>query len=215
MLGGWAQGLLWANVGSFGLLVGAMLVQVSVLARFHAGEATFRDLTNSDALVGLALIIGAPIYLAAIVLFLIWQFHHHRQLAALRGRDALRHSPGFGIGAWFIPAANLVLPLLVIANLWKVSARPGAAGPDRVSPLVWWWWSLFVFVPLAWLVITFFWGFAQGIAGTFDPNAVEPTGMVVLATIAYLSMAVAAGLGARVVAGLTRRTAALSSAAGW
>ncbi len=130
-----------------------------------------------------------------------------------RCRIHMRRSPGFGVGCWFIPVVNLWFLALVISELWRTSARPGAAGPDRTSPMVWLWWSLFVFTPLAWLLTTLIWGFYLGASGQMFQ--VEPTGMVLMSALTYLAIAGGAGIGARLVANLTRRTSELGAAAGW
>ena len=88
-----------------------------------ATPATLRSL----GAVQLALfILNAVVAFAALVLFvvsvifyLMWQ---HRAVANARavGR-ATRHSPGWGVGWWFVPAANLFVPRRVLRDLWRAS----------------------------------------------------------------------------------------------
>lgn len=214
-LGGWVQGLLWASLATFALLTATMFFNIFIVADYHAGRATTADVVAGEEAIGIVLILlVAPVFLAAAALWLVWQHRVHRQLVALRGSEPFRYSAGLGVGCWFIPAANLVMPLLEVSDLWRASSRPDAPAPEPVALLVKWWWALFVGVPTAWVLVTFLYGFAEGME-VIDMAVVEPTWMVGLATLAWASVAAAAGLGARVATNISRRTCRLSDAAGW
>ena len=61
-------------------------------------------------------------------------------------------SPGWSVGWWFIPGANLVMPLLVVWDLNRRMAR-GVASP--MMPLLLVWWVIGPLIGIAGLVITF------------------------------------------------------------
>ena len=78
---------------------------------------------------------------AAAVLWLTWQYRAHANARALV--SGTRFRPLWGMAAWLIPVANLILPLFAVRELWRVS------DPDvedwrraRTSVLVWLWWLL-------------------------------------------------------------------------
>lgn len=72
--------------------------------------------------------------LVAMIAFLVWSY---RALSALRDAGVTAMSPGLGVGGWFIPLANVVLP-------WR-AARSILRGAGSTLPLAGLWW-------LAWLV---------------------------------------------------------------
>lgn len=84
-------------------------------------------------------------WLCAVVAFLLWLHRAAANLPAL-GASGLRFTPGWAVGWWLVPVANLVMPLLVMVEAWRASdPRVGAtdrAARSRLSPgvaiPVWW-----------------------------------------------------------------------------
>jgi hypothetical protein len=66
----------------------------------------------------------------------MWMHRAYRNLPAL-GAQGLHWTPGWAAGAWFIPFANFVIPLLVMRELWT---RVGG-DPEPPSPLLPVWWA--------------------------------------------------------------------------
>ena len=103
---------------------------------------------NADNLVGAAVGILALVSLAILVLFIIWMWRAAKNNEAL-GRLQPRLGPGWSIGGWFIPFANLVIPVLILQDLWR-GADPAIARGDprwrtaRGSGLVGWYWAAFL-----------------------------------------------------------------------
>ncbi len=84
-----------------------------------------------------------------VVLFLIWQY---RAATAVDGRDDIVTppiSPGWHVGWWFIPIANLVMPALAIGQLYRASLAGARLSWSRqpFPGVVMGWWLL-------WLVST-------------------------------------------------------------
>jgi len=75
---------------------------------------------------------------ATIVLWLIWQHQATANLWA-RGFQGLRIRPGWAVGWWFIPFANLAMPLVAMLELDRRSTPDGQ--PRKASPLLGWWWA--------------------------------------------------------------------------
>jgi hypothetical protein len=78
-------------------------------------------------------------WLGAVIAVPIWTHLAYRNLPAL-GAQGLRWTPGWAAWCWFIPAANLLIPFLIVHELGVHS------GPDPRPP--WWVW---LWLP-AWLV---------------------------------------------------------------
>ncbi|MEU3605914.1 DUF4328 domain-containing protein [Streptomyces sp. NPDC035033] len=86
--------------------------------------------------------IGA--YLATIVLFLVW-FHRVRRNADVWALDIQSRTPGWAIGAWFIPIANLWIPRAIAADIWRASRQdPYASDGAREMALLNSWWAFWV-----------------------------------------------------------------------
>ncbi len=76
--------------------------------------------------------------LAALVAIIGW-LHSGAKLVSDRGLGPLRHSPGWAIGSWFIPVANLVLVPRIAADVY----RAGRARP-RAGLVIGVWWGLWL-----------------------------------------------------------------------
>jgi|GEM_PF-1616307 len=79
------------------------------------------------------------------ILLLIWIYRSVRNLLAL-GIQGMRYSPGWAVGWFFIPFANLIVPPLVLTEIWKASSPAARPGDWRRG-------SLNLFVPLWWLCL--------------------------------------------------------------
>jgi hypothetical protein len=90
-----------------------------------------------------------------------WAFRCRRNLGVVAGAHP-RWSPGWAACGWFVPVANLFVPLLSLRETWSVSS--GRAAPLLLLP----WWVLWVAraVPLLWLTVEVLprWHVALGVA---------------------------------------------------
>ncbi|MEU2242654.1 DUF4328 domain-containing protein [Streptomyces sp. NPDC018338] len=82
--------------------------------------------------------------LATATVFIIW-FHRLRKNAEVWAGDLQGRTPGWAIGGWFIPLANLWIPHGVAADIWRASrAEPSAADRRGELGLLHAWWAAFV-----------------------------------------------------------------------
>ena len=115
--------LLWLAAADAVFAVVAYIKRLSVLDDIINGKfdtdlvqrsSDSRDLLNAaTAIMGL-------LTLAIFVLIIIWMVRAMNNNEML-GRVNPRLSPGWGIGGWFIPLANLVIPALIFQDLWRGS----------------------------------------------------------------------------------------------
>lgn len=151
---------------------------------------------------GLTALAKFPIYVFAVVTFLMWLYRGYSNLPSLRS-DNTEFSPGWAVGWWFIPFANLVKPFQAVRTLWSESdpdfdaelgflSKVQAGAPAFMG----FWWA-------AWLLSNF----AANVAGRFfDPDA--KTGVEAGAyayVFAGLMTAVAALLALKVILSITDR----------
>jgi Domain of unknown function (DUF4328) len=121
-----------------------------------AVEGAFAFLADT----GLADPISAALAVGAVLLsvldaatFLFWFRRAYRNLPAL-GAQGLEWSPRSAVLWWFVPLANLIVPLLIASDIWKASdstitpnTRQGRATAKFPSFLIpWWvaWWVAWV-----------------------------------------------------------------------
>ncbi|MFB6818489.1 DUF4328 domain-containing protein, partial [Streptomyces sp. NPDC056347] len=97
--------------------------------------------TLADNLYGAAGALQSLATLATVVVFLIW-FRRVRLNAEIFDRSMQRMRPGWAIGAWFVPIANLVLPRRIAGGIWTASAQTNTDGSWRHVPAtvmnLWW-----------------------------------------------------------------------------
>ncbi|MFD8982283.1 DUF4328 domain-containing protein [Streptomyces sp. NPDC059564] len=85
------------------------------------------------------------------VVFVAW-FHRIRRCAGAFAPNGFTSGPGWAIGAWLVPLANLWRPFRIAVEMWTACVRPpeGSGEPVKVS---FWpvnlWWGLFVLTGLA------------------------------------------------------------------
>jgi hypothetical protein len=140
------------------MLVGVVAVisdiaEIRLLDRMVGGGFfTWREAEASDnrqATIGL---IQTALFVTTAIVFLVWIYRARRNLPVL-GARGLRYSPGWAVGWFFIPLANLVLPFLVATEIWKASDSSDMDGHSwrnaPSSPLIASWWALWVISALA------------------------------------------------------------------
>jgi Domain of unknown function (DUF4328)/Protein of unknown function (DUF2510) len=121
-----------------GILGGTIVNRIVKLNAFDSAR-TFANLdayNSADSAVSSAAGWAVVVAIAVFVLYVIYLFRASKNTAAWNDR-APAWSPGWTIGAWFIPVANLVLPFLVVRELWRRSRAPGGV-------ITVWWWILLV-----------------------------------------------------------------------
>lgn len=120
-------------------------------------------------LVGLVALAKLPVYVFGVVTFLMWLYRCYVNLPFLRSENT-EFSPGWAVGWWFIPFANLVKPFQAVRTVWSESdpdfdpnfgflSTTQAGAPGYMA----FWWA-------TWLLSNF----ASNIAGNlFDPERPE------------------------------------------
>jgi hypothetical protein len=180
----------------------------------------FWTTSRTPSALGLLSLLGA-VMLAAEIVWLFWQHHATENLWA-RGYGGLQIRPGWAVGWWFIPIANLFMPCIAMLELDRRSTPDGM--PRRASPLIGAWWAAW----LAYAVVPLIGYFAAaagplrdlvaGIDATttvldFTPVAHAVAPWVLVAGVAQ---AVAAGLAIAVIRRIQAgQGAMLAAPSGW
>lgn len=81
--------------------------------------------------------------LTTAILVLMWIYranHNARQL----GAADLRFTPGWAVGWYFVPIGWFWMPYVAMREIWRASVNPSDWGAEPVSPLLRWWWGLWI-----------------------------------------------------------------------
>ena len=146
--------MLWISAGIAVIGVIAYVNRVAVINDVLDANSfnEFIDLSqradDADTFVGVVVLLMILAMLTIFTLLIIWMWRAAKNNEVL-GRTNPRLSSGWAIGAWFIPFANLVMPLLVMLDLWRGSDPESPPGDPlwrtrSASPLVGWWWGLYL-----------------------------------------------------------------------
>ncbi len=126
----------------FVLLV-LLVDRIDALRQVQLGQRPLASMTHIDNRLGGTGILWGIVVVATIVLWLVWQHRAQSNLRAL-GAANLRFSPGWAVGWWFVPFANVVFPYLTLRELLKASDPIAGAvdwGARRTPALLGFWWA--------------------------------------------------------------------------
>ncbi|MET1002774.1 MAG: DUF4328 domain-containing protein [Acidimicrobiia bacterium] len=103
---------------------------------------------DSDATIASVALVYLLLSAAVGIVWIIWQWRCAKNVRALE-IEGSKWGPGWSIGGWFVPIANIFIPFKIMQDLWRASA-PGLKPGDTLrsqfgSPLIWAWWLLFLF----------------------------------------------------------------------
>jgi hypothetical protein len=91
--------------------------------------------------------LSTAIGVIAAVVFFFWLYRAYQNLNPLGVTD-MEDSPGWAVGAFFVPFLSFYMPYRVLSNGWKASSP--SLGPNqpwrsqRTAGLVGWWWAFFL-----------------------------------------------------------------------
>lgn len=141
---------------------------IGAVDEYLRGSGSLTDVEDVEAgMIGLSLFISLLASVAA-GFFIAWLYRAYTNLRKTSVAE-LRFAPGWAIGAWFIPVFWWIRPKQMIDDVWRagergVEVRDGSWRGRAVSPLLHWWWALWVVAGLL--------GIAAAVAG-FDPDSFD------------------------------------------
>jgi hypothetical protein len=97
---------------------------------------------RAQAIIGL----GALVQIATIVIWCMWEFRARSNLDAF-GATGMSVSPGWSVGWWFIPIANLFMPYRGMSEILRASSPAGGSVDwqrQRTGPLLPLWWTALI-----------------------------------------------------------------------
>ncbi|MCY3700378.1 MAG: DUF4328 domain-containing protein [Gemmatimonadetes bacterium] len=136
MLAKWTKAFLYAGVAL--AIVSAWEVAGELELYGGAGSQDgWTPITALLLLARIALALGTPI------LVLMWIYRANYNARQLGAAD-MRFTPGWAVGWYFIPIAWFWMPYLAMREIWRASVNPSDWEAKPVSPLLRWWWGLWI-----------------------------------------------------------------------
>jgi hypothetical protein len=132
-------------------------LEVRTLERVRRGAASPQEAIDAIDRSGVVGIVVAAVYLGTIVIWLVWQHRGQANLHALSIRG-LTFSPGWAVGWWLIPVANLWKPFQTVRELWKASSGDEAWWRIATWPVIGWWWACWIAFNILYNATIRFWG---------------------------------------------------------
>lgn len=134
------------------LLILLEAVHLSVLSRFAPGGVDPHGAyLPGEQIPSLLVAAGALVQLLALIacafLSLKWIYRVSLNAHALAGGMSM--SPGWNVGWFFVPFANLWFPWKGIRESWAVSADPAKWKTVKFPPILVWWWGMWIISGLA------------------------------------------------------------------
>jgi hypothetical protein len=143
--GDWIARVIVALLGLSSLLALVMIAfrlgEQGLVARIANLEfVSEEEVTRSDARVAAVAVVQLLTLVVTGIVWLVWQHRGQANLVAARV-IGLRFTPGWAVGWWFVPFANLVKPFQAMRELWKASGGEENWGHARTWSLIGWWWA--------------------------------------------------------------------------
>jgi hypothetical protein len=98
---------------------------------------------------------------------------------------AMTITPGWSVGWFFVPFANLIMPYQGVKEVWQESHEFAGRHAEMESPLLGWWWGLWIAMNIATNIASFSGAF------TLDPS---PNALYLNLAAAALSVGASAAL---------------------
>ncbi|HEX8335871.1 MAG TPA: DUF4328 domain-containing protein [Pyrinomonadaceae bacterium] len=124
------------------------LLQLSFLSEAaEAGGVSQEAAEMNDTRQGAVWIIHLVVRLTLMVAFLLWLHRASGNMAALgNAKSKIEYTPGWAVGSFFIPFANLFMPYRAVSEVWVKSEPPVqeegglafAPHPPTTPVLAWW-----------------------------------------------------------------------------
>ncbi len=133
----WTRGFLYAHLGT-------SLVHVYTDGAFAVSGGDYEGLLASLPFVtGLWALVVTAVTVGTGILVLSW-IHRANYNARQLGASGMEFSPGAAVAWYFVPIAWFWKPYQAMREIWKASTDPQDWKARSGSPLLGWWWALWI-----------------------------------------------------------------------
>src|SRR5262245_7669425 len=141
----WLKILLWVGIALTAISLASGVMELKLLGDIQAGKALAPGVAESNDL--RQRVIGGARFVAivtTIVIFVMWIYRANYNARRLGATDMV-FTPGWSVGWYFVPIANLWKPYQAMKEIWKASAAPLHWKDQPRGPILPWWWGFFLF----------------------------------------------------------------------
>jgi hypothetical protein len=141
----WLKILLWAGIALTAISFASGLMELKLLNDLAAGKTLAPGVADSNDL--RQRVIGGVRFveiITTIVIFAMWIYRANYNARQL-GAAGMEFTPGWSVGWYFIPFANLWKPYQAMREIWKASASPARWNDQPRGEILPWWWAFFLF----------------------------------------------------------------------
>jgi hypothetical protein len=144
----WVTRLIYLEIVLAAVSIVSGALEYQLLDRFEHGLFATESLAQSaaeandqrQAAIGIAQIV---VTLVTAILVLKWIYRANYNARQLGAAD-MKFTPGWAAGWYFIPIASLWKPYQAMKEIWMASSNPGNWTSQPSSPLLPWWWFLWL-----------------------------------------------------------------------
>src|SRR5215217_345224 len=135
---------LWAYLAATVLAIGATVFEQIVLAGIAAGDAqAAAKAATSDSVVALTALFQVITFVVSGVVTLMWIYRAAKVAKGFGPGSDIK--PGWAVGWYFVPFANVWKPFEVMRLIWRISSKyAGAARTSETPGLLTAWWALWI-----------------------------------------------------------------------
>jgi hypothetical protein len=123
------------------------LLQISFLSGALAGGVSEEGAEMNDMRQAVVALIHLVVYIALAIAFLLWLHRAAKNVPALGNPQShVEYTPGWAVGWFFVPLANLFMPYKAVREVWEKSDPAIKTEEDRAftpaasTPLLLGWW---------------------------------------------------------------------------
>ena len=122
----------------------ALVDRIRIVERVRAGHSvTLANVEHADTLVMASLVAWVVLFAVTGIVWCVWQHRAQRNAIEL-AYGKLQFTPGWAVGWWFVPFANLVKPFQTVRELWKASHGGYDGRIVGTWSVIGWWWGLWL-----------------------------------------------------------------------
>jgi hypothetical protein len=122
----------------------ALLNRIRLLERAREGHfVTLAEAERADNRVIASAVIWLVVFAVTAIVWCVWQHLAQRNAIEL-AYGKLEFTPGWAVGWWFVPFANLVKPFQTVRELWKASHGGHNGRVVATWSVIGWWWALWL-----------------------------------------------------------------------
>jgi hypothetical protein len=144
----WVAALLWcfagvAAVAFFSLLARELFLRDVAAGAYGSRASIMVTAQIIDAFVRISGLLRFGLFLLTGFLFLKWVYRSNQNARGMGASD-MTFTPGWSVGCYFVPFANLVLPYQAMRELWNATLSTNEWKGRAAPHLVRWWWGLYL-----------------------------------------------------------------------